>query len=78
MKIVQVLENYNILREWVTKAVNSETKKQEGKLLGTRGGTLGQILLGNLLSGRGIVRAGSENKKGKGIVRAGYGKEWDF
>ena len=41
MKIVQVLENYNILREWVTEAVNSETKKQEGKLLGTRGGTLG-------------------------------------
>ena len=32
-------------------------------------GTLGVTLLGNLLSGKGIVRAGS----GKGIVRAGYG-----
>ena len=25
-----------------------------------------------------IVRAGSGNKKGKGIVRAGTGKQWDF
>ena len=54
-------------------------------------GTLGASLLGNLLSGKGIVRAGSGNKKGKGVVRAGsgnkkgkrivkagYGKESDF
>ena len=41
-------------------------------------GTLGASLLGNLLTGKGIIRAGSENKKGKGIVRAGYGKELDF
>ena len=34
--------------------------------------------LGNLLVRKGIVRAGSENKKGKGIVRAGTGKQWDF
>ena len=40
-------------------------------------GTLGASLLGKL-SGKGTVRAGSENKKGKRIVRAGYGKEWDF
>ena len=31
-----------------------------------------------MLAGKRIVRAGSGNKKGKGIVRAGYGKEWDF
>ena len=52
-------------------------------------GTLGSTLLGNILAGKGIVMAGSGrcslnpstsygNKKGKGIVRAGYGKEWDF
>ena len=41
-------------------------------------GTSGASLLGNLLSGKEIVRASSGNKKGKGIVRAGYGKEWDF
>ena len=38
-------------------------------------GTLGTNLLGNLLSGKGIVRAGYGHpfKKGKGIVRADYG-----
>ena len=41
-------------------------------------GTLGPSLLGNILAGKGIVRAVSGNKKGKGIVRAGYGKEGDF
>ena len=41
-------------------------------------GTLGASLLGNRLAGKEIVRVGSGNKKGIGIVRAGYGKEWDF
>ena len=41
-------------------------------------GTLGASLLGNILAGKGIVRAGSGNKKGEDLVRAGYGKEWDF
>ena len=41
-------------------------------------GTLGASVLGNLLTRKGIVRAGSGNKKGKGNVRAGAGKEWDF
>ena len=41
-------------------------------------GTLEASLLGNLLSGKGIVRTGSGNKKGKGIVRAGYGKKMGF
>ena len=40
-------------------------------------GTLGPSLLGNLLAVKGIARAGSANKKGKGIVRAGSGKIWD-
>ena len=35
-------------------------------------GTLGASLLGNLLTGKGFVRAGSGNK-GKCVVRAGYG-----
>ena len=39
-------------------------------------GTLGARLLENLLSGKGIVRAGYGHlsKEGKGIVRAGYGR----
>ena len=41
-------------------------------------GTLGASLLGNLLAGKGIVKAGSGNKKGERILRAGSGKQWDF
>ena len=49
-------------------------------------GPLGASLLENLLTGKGIIRAGSgrhlsspsQNKKRKGIVRAGCGKQWDF
>ena len=38
-------------------------------------GTLGASFLGNLLTGIGIVRAGSGNIKGDGIARAGTGKQ---
>ena len=40
--------------------------------------TLGASLLGNSLAGKGIIRAGPRNKNGKGIARAGYGKQLDF
>ena len=85
MKIVQAYEDSNILLKGVTKTIKNETKKQKGRFLSMLLGTLGATLLGNLLTGKGIVRAGSgrpsyENKKGKGIVRAGTGnkKVWDF
>ena len=38
-------------------------------------GTLGASLLGNLLTGKRILRAGSGNKKGKRILRAGSGNK---
>ena len=41
-------------------------------------GTLGASLLGNLLTGKRIVRAGTGNEKGKGIVRPGTGKQCYF
>ena len=45
--------------------------------------TLGAILLGNMLAGKGITRTGYgskdlQSKKGKGIIRAGYGSKLDF
>ena len=76
MKIVQALEDSNILLEGVTK--RNETKEQKGRFLSMLLGTLGASLLGNLLAGEEIARAGSGNKKGKGIVRDGTGKKWDF
>ena len=78
MKIVQALEDSKILLKGVTETIKNETKEQEGRFLSMLFGTLGAILLGNLLAGKGIVRAGSANKKGKGIVRADTGKQSDF
>ena len=40
-------------------------------------GTLGVSLLGNMLAGKGIVRAGYGNKKQK-IVKADYNSKMDF
>ena len=78
MKIVQALEHSNILLKGVTKTIKNQTKEQKGGFLSMLLGTLGASLLGHLLAGKAIIKAGSGNKKGKGIVRAGYGKEWDF
>ena len=74
MKIVQALEDSNILLKGVTKAIQNEVKEQKGGFLSMLLGTLGASLLGNLLAGKGIIRAGER------IVRAGTGnkKEWDF
>ena len=84
MKIVQALEDSNILLKRVTKTIKNEIKEQKEGFLSMLLGTLRASLLGNILAGRGIVRAGSGRrslnsyKKGKGVVTAGYGKEWDF
>ena len=77
-KIVEALEDSNILLKRVTKTIKNETKEQKGGFLSMLLGTLGVSLLGNLLKGKGIVRTGSGNKKGKGILRAGTGKQWHF
>ena len=62
----------------VTKTIENETKEQKGGFLSMLLGTLGASLLGNVLTGKGVVRAGSGYNKGKGIVRAGSGKQLDF
>ena len=72
MKTVQALGGSNILLEVVTKTIKNETKEQKEGFLGILLGTLGAGLLENFLAGKEIVRGGSGNRKGKGIVRAGY------
>ena len=78
MKNVQALEDSNILLKGTTKKIENETKEQKGGLLSMLLGTLGATLLGNLLTGKEIVRAGFGSNKGKGIVRAGSEKQLDF
>ena len=67
IKIIEALENSGILLKGVSKTIENETKEQRGGFLSMLLGTLGASLLGNLLSGKGIMRAG------EGIVRAGEG-----
>ena len=74
IKIVEALQDSNVLLKGVTKTIENEAKEQIGGFLSMLVGTLGASLLGNLLTGKGIVRAGSGNNKGKGIVRAGSGR----
>ena len=59
MKIVQALEDSKILIKGVTKTIKNETKEQKGGFLSMLLGNLGASLLGNLSTGKGIVRAGS-------------------
>ena len=59
IKIVQALEDSNILLKRVTKTIKNETKEQIGGFLSMLLGTLGASLLGNILTGKGIVIAGS-------------------
>ena len=67
MKIVQALVDSNILLEGVSETIKNETKEQRGAFLSLLLGTLRAPLLGNLLTGRGFVRAG------EGTITVGYG-----
>ena len=54
MKIVQALEDSNILIKGFTKTIKNETKEQKGGFLSMLLGTLGASLIGNLLAGKGM------------------------
>ena len=77
MKIVKSLEDSGLLMKGVSETIQNEVKEQKGGFLSMLLGTLGASLLGNILAGRGINRAGKGrgiNRTREGIVRAGYGK----
>ena len=70
MKIVKFHEDSDLLLKGVSKTVQNEAKEQKGGFLSMLLRTLGASLLGNILAGKGINRAG----KGRGIKRAGEGR----
>ena len=81
IKIVKSLEDSGLLVKGITETLQNEVKEQKGGFLSTLLGTLGAILLGNTLTGRGInsARKGKGiNRAGEWIVRAGYGNKMDF
>ena len=59
MKIDQTIKDSNILLKGVTETIKNEIKEQKGGFLGM---LLETILLGNMLEGKGMLRAGYGNK----------------
>ena len=81
IKMVKYLEDSGLLLKGVTETVQNEVKEQKGGFISMLLGTLGAILLGNLLTGKGIYRAGKGkeiNRAGERIVRVAYGNKMDF
>ena len=78
MKIVQALEDSNTFLKGFTKTIKNETKEQKGRFLGTPVGTIGPILSGNVLSGKGIAGANSENEKSKNNCKSWLRKRMEF
>ena len=60
MKIVRSFEESGLLIKGVSKTIKNEAKKQKGGFLSMLLGTLGASLLGNLLAGKGTIRAGHD------------------
>ena len=81
IKIVKSLEDSGLLLKGVTETIQNEVKEQKGGFLSMLLGTLGASLLGNILTGKGIYKAGKGkgiNRAREGIVRAGYRNKMDL
>ena len=65
MEIIKSLEESGLLIKGISETIKNEGKEQKGGFFGRLLGTLSASLLGNLLTGKGIIRAG------EGIIRAG-------
>ena len=81
IKIVKSLEDSGLLLKGVTESVQNKVKEQKGGFLSILLGALGVSLLGNLLTGKGIYKAGKGkriHRAAEGIVRAGEGNNIDF
>ena len=78
IEIVKFLEDSGLLLKGVSETIQNEAKEQKGGFLSMLLGTLGASLLGNILAGKGMNRAGEgaiAKRQGRGIVRAGYGNK---
>ena len=59
----------------ITKTIKYETKKQKGGFGGMLLGTLGASLLGNMLTGKRLLRVCYGSKEGNRLLRAGNGNK---
>ena len=66
LKIVKSPEGSGLLLKGVSETIQHEAKEQRGGFLSMLLSTLGASLLGDILSSKGVIRAG------EGTIRAGY------
>ena len=81
IEMVKYLEDSGLSLKGLTETVQNEVKELKGRFLSMLLGTLGASLLGNLLIGKGIHRAGKGkgvNRDSEGVLRSGYGNKMDF
>ena len=69
IEIVKSLEDSGLSLKGVSETIENDSKEQKGWFLSMLLGTLGASLLGNILAGKRMNRAG------EGIVRAGHGNK---
>ena len=62
LKIVESLEDSGVLLKGVSETIKNEAKEQNGGFLSMLLGTLAASLLGNMLAGKGVIRAGYGSK----------------
>ena len=67
LKIAKSPEDSRLLLEGFSETIKNEARKQKGRFLSMLLGTLGAILLGNMLAGKGVITAG------EGTAIVGYG-----
>ena len=87
VKTVKSLEDSGLLLKGVSETIQNQSKEQKGGFLSMLLSTLGASLLGNILAGKGVNRAGEEaiaksisvetksTSQDREIVRAGYGNK---
>ena len=67
LKAVKSLEDSGLLLKGVSETIKNNAKERKGGFLSMLLGTLGVSLLGNMLAGKGVIRAGERT------ARVGYG-----
>ena len=65
MKIVKSLEKSRLIIKGIIETIKNEVKEQKGRFLSILLGTLPACIIGNILTGKGVIRAG------EGVIRPG-------
>ena len=81
IEIAKSLEDSGVLLKGASETIQNEAKEQKGGFLSMLLDALDASLLGSILAGKGVIRAGDRvitKRQVQGIIRAVYGNKKDF